>query len=96
MSGIDLTTSLPASVINASTTLWLGVFAPYIELILGILVAFYILKVFAGWIYNQSPQGKIEKLESANKYESRLIRDVNQGVKNGVNYDTIADVEMLE
>ena len=43
MSGIDLTTGFPVSNITASATLWLGIFAPYLELLAGVLLAFLVI-----------------------------------------------------
>ena len=44
MTGLNLTTAFPISVITTSATSWLNIFAPYLELILGVLLAFLIVR----------------------------------------------------
>jgi hypothetical protein len=48
MSGLDFTTAFPVSTITASATLWLGVFAPYLELLSGVLLAFFVIRYLVG------------------------------------------------
>lgn len=52
MSGIDLTTVFPVSTITASTSLWLGIFSPYIELLAGVLLAFFVIRYLLGSFNN--------------------------------------------
>jgi hypothetical protein len=64
MSGLDFATAFPISSITGSITSWFSVFAPYIELILGVLLAFLIVNYLIRAITHQPHTDDDELLDN--------------------------------
>jgi hypothetical protein len=58
MTGLDFTTAFPISTITASVSSWFAVFAPYIELLTGVLLAFLVINYLVGSFQNKENENK--------------------------------------